>query len=258
MTCVRRLYILLCGFEVFRKTISTLGRGRRFVLAEPISAYLLDTAEGWILLDAGFDRAAVQGPQDVQAFFDRTGCYPPVVGDDHLIETQLAEIGVAPGDIGKVVLSHMHSDHTGFLKRLPHAQIWVQREEHGSAHAPRVPGGYAPDDYRGQDLDWRFAEGDWQVVPGLQMISTPGHTPGHQSAIVDLPRSGALVLPFDAGDLAENFEDEIPPGSTSDQDAALAAIRRIKAVVAERQAQMILFHDPVAIQSLRLAPEFYD
>jgi N-acyl homoserine lactone hydrolase len=258
VTSVRRLYVLLCGFEIMRKTISTRDLGGRFVLSEPISAYLLDTAEGWILLDAGFDRAAIAGPQNVQAFFDRTGCYPPVVGDDHLIERQLAEIGVAPSEVRKVILSHMHNDHTGFLKHLPRAEVWVQRAEHEHAHAPGLPGGFSPADYRDLGLDWRLVEGDWQVMPGLRMISTRGHTPGHQSAVVELPNTGCVVLPFDVGDLAENFADEVLPGASCDDIAALASIRRIKALVVEHQAQMILFHDPTAIQSVRLAPACYD
>jgi N-acyl homoserine lactone hydrolase len=258
LTSVRRLYVLLCGFEIMRKTISTKDRGRRFVLSEPVSAYLLDTTQGWILMDAGFDRAAIQGPQNVQAFFDRTGCYPPVVGDDHLIETQLAGIGVAPAQIRTVVLSHFHSDHTGFLKHLPGATVFTQKAAYDDAHGPNVNGAYAPADYRGIDLDWRLIEGDFELAPGVSLLATPGHIPGHMSAVIELPNSGTIVLPFDAGDLAENFEEEIAPGGLHDEAAAMASIRRLKAIVAERNATMILFHDPVAIQSTRLAPDFYD
>jgi N-acyl homoserine lactone hydrolase len=194
----------------------------------------------------------------VQAFFERTDCYPPVVGHEHRIEVQLAQIGVEPQDIGRVILSHMHSDHTGFLKQVRHAPVWVQRREYDYAHSPGIPGSYQPPDYQDLDLDWRIVDGDWEVMPGLSMIDTRGHTEGHQSAIIDLPRTGPVVLPFDAGDLQENFDEEILPGSTCDDAAALAAIRRVKAVVAERQAKMILFHDPLAIQQTRLAPDFYD
>jgi hypothetical protein len=55
MTAVKRLYVLLCGFEVLPKTISTRDRGARFILSEPVCAYLLDTHSGWILLDAGLN-----------------------------------------------------------------------------------------------------------------------------------------------------------------------------------------------------------
>jgi N-acyl homoserine lactone hydrolase len=66
-----------------------------------------------------------------------------------------------------------------------------------------------------------------------------------------------VVLPFDAGDLQENFDEEILPGETCDDDAALRAIRRLKALEAETQATRLLFHDPQAIQGMRLSPECY-
>ncbi len=56
-TAVKRLHILLCGFEILPKTVSTRGRGGRFILSEPVCAYLLDTDSGWVLLDAGLNPA---------------------------------------------------------------------------------------------------------------------------------------------------------------------------------------------------------
>ncbi len=57
MTSVRRLYVLLCGFEILPKTVSTRGLGGRFILSEPVCVYLLDTDRGWVLLDAGLNPA---------------------------------------------------------------------------------------------------------------------------------------------------------------------------------------------------------
>ena len=65
-----------------------------------------------------------------------------------------------------------------------------------------------------------------------------------------------VVLPFDAGDLAENFDAEILPGEACDDEAALRAIRRIKSLSAKPRT-CLLFHDPVAIQTMRLCPDFY-
>jgi N-acyl homoserine lactone hydrolase len=56
-TSIRRLFVLLCGFEILPKSISTRNRGRRFILSEPVCAYLLDTKTGWVLLDAGLNPA---------------------------------------------------------------------------------------------------------------------------------------------------------------------------------------------------------
>ncbi|MDB6160533.1 MAG: hypothetical protein JWO04_4239 [Gammaproteobacteria bacterium] len=74
---------------------------------------------------------------------------------------------------------------------------------------------------------------------------------------MELPQSGTLVLPFDAGDLQENFDDEILPGETCDDAAALRAIQRLKALETQNHGTRLLFHDPVAIQAMRLSPDYY-
>lgn len=256
-TCVRRLYVLLCGFEILPKTVSTRGLGHRFILSEPVCAYLLETTTGWVLLDAGLNPANARDPERVQEKYLRLGMAPPVVRDRHLMEIQLAEIGLKPSDIGHVILSHMHYDHCGELRRFAHARVSVQRREHEHAFGPDPGPAYYPDEFDDPRIAWDLHDGDWQALPGLELIDTRGHTPGHQSAVVTLPDAGRLVLPFDAGDLQENFDHEILPGETCDDVAALQALRRIKSLAGVPGTTCLLFHDPVAIQSIRLAPEAY-
>ena len=259
-TQVERLYVLLCGFEILPKTVSTRDRGSRFIMSEPVSAYLLQTTAGYVLVDTGLDADRLRDPESRRrAFTDRGWDPPPIVNPEHELLVQLEQIGVAPGDIGHVVLTHMHADHTGNLKHFAHARISVQRREHEHAFAPdNTAAAWIRDDYDGHDLQWHLVEGDWRVVPGLQVIDTRGHTPGHQSVVVTLPSSGTLVLVGDSGDLAENFADEVLPGESVDDEAALAAIRRQKQIAQERGGQLFLAHDPVFIQTVRLAPEWYD
>jgi N-acyl homoserine lactone hydrolase len=133
----------------------------------------------------------------------------------------------------------------------------VQRREYEHAFGADTGMAYFRDEYDDPRLQWDLRDGDWEAQPGLRLIDTRGHTEGHQSAIVDLPESGTLVLPFDAGDLQENFDEEILPGECCDDEAALAAIRRLKSLEIEHRATRLLFHDPVAIQAMRLAPECY-
>ena len=258
MTSVRRLFVLLCGFEMLPKSISTRNLGERFIMSEPISAYLLDTESGWILLDTGFDPANVRDLATMDRHFFSKGIYPPIVDPEHRLERQLAEIGIVLGDIGHVIITHLHFDHTGYLKYLPQARVSIQRREHEFGFSGRTTIANILSDFDLPTIRWDLVDGDWEVVPGLSMIDTRGHTEGHQSAVVELPKSGTIVLPFDAGDLKENFEEEILPGESVDDDAARAAIRRLNTIVADRQGQMILFHDPVAIQTTKLAPDFYD
>jgi N-acyl homoserine lactone hydrolase len=255
---VSRLFVLLCGFEILPKTVSTRGRGARFILSEPVCAYLLDTTHGWVLLDTGLDPANARDPQRVHDRFTRHRMSPPVVRDAHLLETQLAQLGLKFGDIRHVILSHLHYDHAGGLRNFRHARISVQAREHRHAFAPDPGIAYFRDEYDLPGLDWDLRDGDWEAMPGLKLLETRGHTEGHQAAVVDLPRSGRLVLPFDVGDLQENFDDEVLPGEACDDAAALASLRRLRDLAAAPHAQLLLFHDPVAIQRLRLCPEAWD
>jgi N-acyl homoserine lactone hydrolase len=256
-TSIRRLFVLLCGFEILPKTISTRGRGGRFILSEPVCAYLLDTEGGWVLLDAGMNPANGRDPARKQEKFGRLGLTPPVIRDHHLLEPQFTELGLGYGDIGHVILSHLHYDHCGCVKNFPHARISVQRREYERAFAPDPGFAYFRDEYDDPRLNWDLRDGDWEAMPGLRLVDTRGHTEGHQSAVVELPESGTFVLPFDAGDLQENFDEEILPGEACDDEAALAAIRRLKAIEVETHATRLLFHDPQAIQTMRLSPECY-
>src|SRR5262249_23738492 len=115
-TSIRRLFVLLCGFEVLPKTVSTRDRGGRFILSEPVCAYLLDTDRGWVLLDAGLNPANGRDPARMQEKFWSQRMTAPVVRDQHLLETQLTQLGVRFGDIGHVILSHLHYDHCGYLR----------------------------------------------------------------------------------------------------------------------------------------------
>lgn len=256
MTQVRRLFVLLCGFEILPKTISTRDRGGRFILAEPVSAYLLDTAQGWVLLDAAINPDHTATPEARKARFEDLGMTAPVVQDQHRLERQLEQIGIGLSDISWVILSHLHYDHCGYLSRLTHARVTVQRDEYKHAMATAHPV-YFRDDYDRADIRWHFVDGDWQALPGLEWFDTRGHTAGQQSALVTLPSGERYILPFDAADLAENLSEEVIPGNAVDDAAALRAIRRIKQLQAQTGAHVLLFHDPVAIQQMKLAPDFY-
>lgn len=257
-TCVRRLFVLLVGYEVLPKSVSTKGSGAQFIMSEPICCYLLDTEQGWILLDTGFDPVYVQDPALAQKYLHSAGIYPPIVTPEHELPGQLKRLGLNVTDIRQVVLSHLHLDHAGYLKLFKHAPVHIQRLEYEHGFSSAKPISYFLEDYSAADISWQIHEGDWELMPGLEFLLTRGHTPGHQSAVVRLPRSGTYILPFDAGDLQENFDEEILPGESVDDEAALSSIRRLNALVREEGGRLILFHDPVAIQKLKLCPEYYD
>jgi N-acyl homoserine lactone hydrolase len=254
---VKKLYVLLCGFEILPKTVSTRDRGARFIISSPISAYLFETERGYVLFDTGYDPSNSRDPAEIARIFTSHGWIPPVINPEHELDRQLAGIGVALSDIQHVILSHLHFDHTGYLKHLTHARrISIQRQEYEAAFAGRAGPAVIESEYQIDGLNWDIVDGDWEVMPGLAMIGTRGHTAGHQSAVVDLANAGRMVLVADAGDLQENFDEEILPGESVDDEAALHSIRRLKALAVS--GTLLLGHDPVAIQSIRLTPDFYD
>lgn len=256
-TSVRRLYVLLCGFEIIPKSISTRDRHGDIVISVPITAYLLDTAEGWVLFDAGLDEANLRDLVRLDALFLSKGWIPPpVVWPAHEMGGHLARLGLGFGDISRVILSHLHADHSGHLKRMPQARLTIQRAEWDYAFSGTARDSWFQSDYDLPGARWDIIEGDKAIMPGMQAITTPGHAPGHQSLVVDLPRTGRVVLAGDVGDLMENFRDEVLPGETADDVAALASIRRINALVAEG-ARLFLTHDPDLLLGLRRAPDFY-
>lgn len=257
MTAVQKLYILLCGFEILPKTISTRNRGHRFILSEPVSAYLIETNQGFVLFDTGINTEILNDPDLLNQYYTRHGWTPPIVKPHHELLYQLELLGLSTTDIRYVILSHMHLDHTGGLKHFRHAPVIVQRSEYEYAFDPNHSPVFFDCDYNDPSLNWDIIEGDRVIMPGLQVIDTCGHTPGHQSLIVELPNAGTWILVADAGDLAENFSEVIAPGETFDLEAALSSIHRIKQIANNRNADIILGHDPQFIQTLRLAPEWY-
>ena len=119
-----------------------------------------------------------------------------ISADDH-IERRLATIGLRPQDIDVVVQSHLHFDHCGGLAWLKRAPVLVQREELAFALDPPV---YQRDIYMPADFDiglnFQLLDGDHDVFGDgrVMVISTPGHTRGHQSLLVRLDGQTIFLL----------------------------------------------------------------
>lgn len=258
MTDIRKLYILLCGYEVIRKSGCLRDAPRNILMAVPICCYLMETARGWVLFDTGLNSARLRDPAEAARLFcNDTFPAAPVVLPEHELSAHLAAIGVAPEEVTHILLSHAHGDHTGHVADFPSAQIWIQKAEHAAAFSSEGRATKQFGDIASPDLDWHVIEGDVEVMPGLELIFTPGHRPGHQSALVRLPSGAAKILTGDAVDLLEGFEREVLGGATDDDDA-LASIRRLNRLAAETGAELVPLHDPGFVERTRLAPEYHE
>lgn len=105
-------------------------------------------------------------------------------------------------------------------------------------------------DFDDPSIDWRLADGDVSIAPGVTAVLTAGHTPGHQSFVVDLDESvggGGLVFAFDAADLSANIDRELAVGGrvAATAEQTIEVIRRLKSLSAAKGYQLLPGHDPL-------------
>ncbi len=211
----------------------------------PVIAVLVGGEAGWALLDTGIS-PALRDPAVAEPIYRGAG--PEIPGDGHPLEAALAAAGLTVGDIAIAAVSHLHVDHSGGLPLLAGGPpVVIQRRELAFARTPEAEAAaYVPADYAG-DIDWRELDGDGPIAPGIDAISTPGHTPGHMSYRV---RDGETTWLFamDAIDLQEGIDTDTPIGYSADPaDAPLrrASHDRLVALAAAEGARLVTGHCPV-------------
>ena len=247
---VDKLYILNCG-EGVSGDISrwspgvNVGKSMDFV----DNCYLIHHTQGWLLWDTGVTDAIAampdgQAPADPKATHWRR---------PKTLISQLEGLGIKPADIKYLAVSHTHPDHVGNIKMFPQSTVLVQKAEYDWP----TPFGQTLQAVASQV---NKLEGDHDVFGDLSVtiIATPGHTPGHQSLLVKLPNTGALVLSGDAVHFKSNWDNRGVPSMNTDKDKTLASMQRIADVLAKETAQLWINHDKAQRDSLKMAPDFYD
>jgi glyoxylase-like metal-dependent hydrolase (beta-lactamase superfamily II) len=247
---VDRLYILNCGEGVagdVSRWSPGVNAGKSMAFAG--NCYLLHHTQGWLLWDTGVSDAIAampdgQAPADPRAIHWRR---------PKTLASQLDQLGVKPADIRFLAISHTHPDHVGNVELFPQAMLLVQKAEY-EWPSPSGGGRFKP------EHPVTKLEGDYDVFGdgGVTIIATPGHTPGHQSLLVKLPKAGALVLSGDAVHFMSNWENRRVPSINADKEKTLASMQRIADLLAKEKAQLWINHDKAQRDSLKLAPDSYD
>jgi N-acyl homoserine lactone hydrolase len=257
---VRRIILLTLGWEDLPKSVSIYGDTSGERLREPIPGVLLECDGGWLLLDTGLNPALLRDRQ-LRRRFHGTGHGIEAIlpGPGEPLEDALEKAGVAFDAIVAVALSHLHNDHAGGVRHFAgcvpiHAQRAELEYGLGCHPAPEHHGIFRID-FDDPRIEWNLADGDCEIAPGVTAVSTPGHTPGHQSFLVDLDKSvggGGYVFAFDAADLTENIEREVAVGGFIDvgPEATVEQIRRLKRIANERGYPLVPGHDPAVWPAL--------
>jgi len=260
MTQVRKFWPLLTGTHRYDKTLSTRNRGHGVTIEAPILAYLIETANGRILYDVGCDYSKINDPLKRKHYYDNEA-FPfgaPVMTEEQKLENRLAQLGLQPLDIDLVFIGHLHFDHGGGLKDMCHAEIHVHHSEMQAALQP-ADEAYFADDFSG-DYRWRLQMTEYDLTPGVRAIESPGHTAGHMSMLIELPKGPTILLAGDAADLRENIEEEIAPGLcwNNRDDMAIASIRKLKHIAQQTGAQLWPNHDIAFYRNCHPFPMHYE
>ncbi len=272
----RRLMVLQFGAERVSKSLSLLGGGDELFWAT-MSGALAETADGWVLFDTGMSRPSLDSPEvDAVYAAGRTDGQPwhlePFPPDPHRwtwglpgdpLVTALAGVGLRPEDLSLAVISHLHWDHSGGIGTLAAAgvPVAIHRDELAFARSGAVgpADGYQLADWSDPQTRWQELDGDQQLAPGVHVITTPGHTPGHLSFWVDLEQTGTWIFPSDATELAQNLLDHTRCGSCASQtaadgDRAEASMEKLLALAADTHGRFVPGHDQVVLNAVRHPP----
>jgi N-acyl homoserine lactone hydrolase len=175
------------------------------------------------------------------------------LGPGNLPAAQLALAGVRPEEIDLFLLTHSHIDHLGGLFDFPQAPLLIAERERALPEAALLVGraalglAGARDDPAGRGC---------AAGAGLRGAAGPGHAPGQLALVVELPRTGVVVLTSDAISRPAEVEERFD--TAPDPELALESARRLLRIAEERDAFVIYGHGPEQWPKLRKAPEFYD
>jgi glyoxylase-like metal-dependent hydrolase (beta-lactamase superfamily II) len=203
----------------------------------PVPAYVIETDSERILVDTGLHPGACA---DASAFYDGS----PTMNLFSLEVEQPLQEQVDPTTITKIILTHLHYDHAGGLSLLPASiPIVIQRREWeaGSDSAAIERNFFFPRDYIDDEREVVLVDGDHDLLGdgSIELLLTPGHTPGHQSIRI----GEDLILGADVTHFASGLDDHRFPAFADDHAEQRRSAERLRAL-RDGGARVIPGHDP--------------
>jgi N-acyl homoserine lactone hydrolase len=256
-----RLYVLDCGTL---KSANPAPLQERGVVTTDMSvaAYLVVHPRGTLVWDTGVipDEMIQTG---VTTSFRATA--------QKTIESQLSQIGYKPSDVGYLALSHYHYDHSANSNLFAHATWLVQRPEREAMFSrplgPSSANSPAPETVKArfaslEQSKTQLLDGDYDVFGdgAVVIVSTPGHTPGHQSLYVKLAQTGPILL---SGDLyhypvERELKDFTPFAALGNPTQEEHSKAKVETLLKEKRAALWIQHDLIGNGRLKKAPAYYD
>ncbi|HEX2015863.1 MAG TPA: N-acyl homoserine lactonase family protein [Solirubrobacteraceae bacterium] len=202
----------------------------------PVPAYLVQTASERILIDTGLNPLAIADPG---AYYERPDAFSVFTLEQDQSVVEQLDVGT----LSRVVLTHLHWDHVGGLSLIPASvPVVLQRREWEAGHDEDAVNRnfYMPRDYVGAEREVVLVDGDCDLLGdgSIELLHTPGHTPGHQSV-----RIGELIIGADVAHFASGLDDHRFPAFADDHEQQGRSAQRLRAL-RDRGMTVIPGHDP--------------
>jgi len=229
--------------------IPTIPKDKDRDITIPVSMWVIDHPKGLVVYDTGTNVAIADGK--CKSYWAEGMCdfLKPSLRREDAIDMQLKKLGYSPDQIKVVVTSHSHLDHIGNIKMFPKAIHVIQKKELYQAWWPekfQKGPAFVMGDFDGAARDFNYLEleGDYDLFGdgSVTVLSTPGHTLGHQSLRVRLASGKTLVLTQDAVWMKENLEG-YPAGlnySVKDYNNSIAKLKAIRDI---EDGDLFMAHD---------------
>ena len=255
---VERMYVINCG-ENHVKDLSRWTPGVH--IGEPAvfsnHCYLIRHAKGLMLWDTGNPDRLAALPDGLTAPNGLITAYMRKPLAD-----SLKEIGVKPGDIQHFAMSHSHGDHSGNANLFGASTLYMQAAEYDAAFGPEpqkynfIAANFAK--LRGAKLVKLNGDHDVFGDGSVVIKSTPGHTIGHQSLFVRLPKTGPVLLSGDMTHLMENWQAKRSPWFNFDLVQSTRSMNEMEQFMALTGARLWVNHDAAQNAAIPKAPAFVE
>ncbi len=225
-----QLHLLSDGYFTLDKSLLVYLKYQGQTYEAALKPLLIITDEEKILIDTGIG--------DLPGRHKR---FHTIVRSPHqTLRIQLGKHNLKPEDIDVVVNTHLHFDHCGNNRYFRNAKFYVQAEELRYAYAPdRFQKAAYISEFFDTSLDYMRITGRYQLTDDIVLVPTPGHSIGHQSAIIKW-KGKDYVYCGDAAPLRENLEKRNIPGVLFRADQALKSIDMLGSI---KNAVYIHSHD---------------
>jgi N-acyl homoserine lactone hydrolase len=216
----------------------------------PVSMWVIDHPKGLIVFDTGNNNAISDGKCKSHWTAGNCDFLKPSQKREDVIDAQLKKLGYSTDQVKAVISSHSHLDHIGNIKMFPKAVHVIQKKELYQAWWPekfqRDGGVFVVADFDGPARDFNYLEldGDYDLFGdgSVMILSTPGHTLGHQSVKVKLASGKTMLMTQDAVWMQENM-DGYPAGLNYSVKDYSNSVNRLKMIRDLEGADVYYGHD---------------